>query len=50
MSIFVKMILSLKLLKEVWFAKEQEATRKDVERAVGILQQRFAVVRFPSMT
>ena len=49
-STFVKTISSPKLPKELWFAKEQEAARKDVERAFGILQQRFAVVRFPAMT
>ncbi|KAK1686479.1 hypothetical protein QYE76_047327 [Lolium multiflorum] len=49
-SIFAKTISSPKLPKEVWFAKKQEAARKDVERAFGILQQRFAVVRFPAIT
>jgi hypothetical protein len=48
--IFVKTISSPKLPKEAWFAKEQEAARMDAERAFGILQQRFAVVRFPTMT
>ena len=46
----MKTISSPKLPKEVLFAKEQEAARKDVERAFGILQARFAVVRFPTMT
>ena len=31
--------------KNAWFAKVQEACRKDVERAFGVLQSRFAVVR-----
>ena len=36
--------------KNVWFAKVQEACRKDVERAFGVLQSRFAVVRYPAQT
>ena len=47
---FVKTISSPVLPKELEFVKEQEGCRKDVERAFGVLQQRFAVVRFPSMT
>ena len=47
---FVKTISSPALPKEQHFAKEQQACRKDVERAFGVLQQRFAVVRFPAMT
>ncbi|XP_071681389.1 uncharacterized protein [Lolium perenne] len=49
-STFRKTMSSPKLPKEAWFAKEQEAARKDVERAFGILQTRFAVVWFPAMT
>ena len=34
--------------KHSLFAKTQEAVRKDVERAFGVLQSRFAVVKNPS--
>ena len=47
---FVNTILRPVLPKHAEFVKEQEACRKDVERAFGVLQQRFAVVRFPAMT
>ena len=32
------------------FAREQEACRKDVERAFGVLQSRWAIMRHPSRT
>ncbi|KAJ9543304.1 hypothetical protein OSB04_023011 [Centaurea solstitialis] len=34
--------------KQKLFAKEQEGARKDVERAFGVLQARFAIVRGPA--
>jgi len=34
--------------KNKYFAKAQEAARKDVERAFGVLQSRFAIVRGPA--
>src|SRR3954465_11239059 len=36
--------------KHAHFAKCQEACRKDVERAFGVLQSRFVVVRYPCQT
>jgi hypothetical protein len=34
--------------KKKYFAKTQDACRKDVERAFGVLQSRFAIVRGPA--
>ncbi|XP_073353397.1 uncharacterized protein [Aegilops tauschii subsp. strangulata] len=36
--------------KNSHFAKVQEACRKDVERAFGVLESRFVVVRYPTQT
>jgi len=47
---FVKTISNPSTPKLCEFVKRQEACRKDVERAFGVLQQRFAIVRFPALT
>ena len=47
-STFVKTISSPLGDKRKLFAKAQEAYRKDVERAFGVLQARFAIVRGPA--
>ncbi|XP_030974670.1 uncharacterized protein LOC115994609 [Quercus lobata] len=44
-STFVKTIPSPRGQKNQFFAKAQEAYRKDVERAFGVLQARFVIVR-----
>ncbi|KAL6549691.1 hypothetical protein OROMI_020179 [Orobanche minor] len=45
---FVKTIPVPIGLKRQYFAKVHEALRKDVERAFGILQSRFAIIRGPA--
>ncbi|XP_071680226.1 uncharacterized protein [Lolium perenne] len=47
---FVKTITSPSNEMEADFATCQEAARKDVERAFGVLQQCFAIVRYPALT
>ena len=42
---FVKSISSPQIRKHRLFAQHQEAVRKDVERAFGVLQARFAFLR-----
>jgi hypothetical protein len=42
---FVKTIPEPQGNKKKYFAKAQEACRKDVERAFGVLQSRFSIVR-----
>ncbi|KAK1647212.1 hypothetical protein QYE76_065017 [Lolium multiflorum] len=37
-------------LKNSHFATRQEACRKDVERAFGVLQAQFAIVRYPALS
>jgi len=45
---FVKSINSPQLDKHKVYAAEQEGARKDVERAFGVLQARFNIVRRPA--
>ena len=45
---FVKTIPEPQGNKKKYFAAAQEACRKDVERAFGVLQARFAIVRGPA--
>ncbi|XP_076953407.1 uncharacterized protein LOC143627492 [Bidens hawaiensis] len=45
---FMKTIPSPRGNKNKYFAKAQESARKDVVRAFGVLQQRFAIIRGPS--
>ncbi|KAF8392897.1 hypothetical protein HHK36_021137 [Tetracentron sinense] len=47
-STFVKTIPSPQGNKQKYFAAAQESARKDVERAFGVLQARFAIVRGPA--
>jgi len=44
---FVRTISNPVGQKKANFAQRQEAARKDVERAFGVLEDRFAVVRGP---
>jgi hypothetical protein len=45
---FVRTISKPKIKKEAEFAKAQEACQKDIDRAFGALQARFAIVRGPA--
>ncbi|KAF8401583.1 hypothetical protein HHK36_012528 [Tetracentron sinense] len=47
-STFVKTISCPRVNKDKHFAATQESARKDVERAFGVLQARFAIVHGPS--
>ena len=47
---FVKSVLNPHGNKACHFASEQESARKDVEQPFGVLQQRFAIVRYPALT
>ncbi|XP_033143232.1 uncharacterized protein LOC103860167 [Brassica rapa] len=45
---FIKSISLPQGEKDLLFAKRQESARKDVERAFGVLQARFAIIKNPS--
>ncbi|KAL6875691.1 hypothetical protein ACP4OV_013204 [Aristida adscensionis] len=47
-AVFVKTVPLPQLEKDKLFAKYQEGARKDVERAFGVLQSRFNIVRRPA--
>jgi hypothetical protein len=47
---FVKTISNPSGLKNSHFATRQEACRKNVERAFGVLQAQFAIVRYPALS
>ena len=49
-STFIQSISLPQGPKAELFAKTQEAARKDVERAFGVLQARFAIVKNPTLT
>uniref|UniRef100_A0A0D3ADM6 Myb-like domain-containing protein n=1 Tax=Brassica oleracea var. oleracea TaxID=109376 RepID=A0A0D3ADM6_BRAOL len=48
-STFIQSISNPQGPEAYLFAKVQEATRKDVERAFGVLQARFAIVKNPAI-
>jgi hypothetical protein len=45
---FMKIVRNPANEKYKRFAKEQEAARKDIERAFDVLQSRWAIVRYPA--
>ncbi|XP_056860184.1 uncharacterized protein LOC130508618 [Raphanus sativus] len=49
-STFIQSISSPQGPKAELFAEHQESARKDVERAFGVLQSRFAIVKNPALT
>jgi glutathione S-transferase len=44
----LRLFQSHKVIRKKYFAKAHEACRKDVERAFGVLQSRFAIVPGPA--
>jgi hypothetical protein len=48
LPVFMKTRCDTKEEKYRWFTEEQEACRKDVERAFGVLQSRWAIVWHPA--
>ena len=48
LTTFIQSITMPQEPKAVLFAQRQEAVRKDVERAFGVLQARFAIVKNPA--
>jgi hypothetical protein len=50
-AIFMKTMSNVVLGgKKSWFAKCHKACRKHIERAFGVLQDRFAIVWYPAFT
>jgi hypothetical protein len=49
-AVFVKSIKEPQSVKDKLFAAMQEGARKDVERAFGVLKQRFKIVAEPCET
>lgn len=46
---FVDAITAPQTAKQRLFTQKQESVRKDVERAFGVLQARFAIIRYPAL-
>ncbi|CAM8972205.1 unnamed protein product [Rhodiola kirilowii] len=48
-AMFIQSVTCPQTRKDKLFAQYQEAARKDVERAFGVLQSRFAIIQRPSL-
>uniref|UniRef100_A0A0D3C5S9 DDE Tnp4 domain-containing protein n=1 Tax=Brassica oleracea var. oleracea TaxID=109376 RepID=A0A0D3C5S9_BRAOL len=48
-STFIQSISLPQIPQAILFAQQQEAVRKDVERAFGVMQARFAIVKNPAL-